>query len=439
MMDYPTLKKLFQDRDKNVRLFCLKCVARDDLENVDEFILEGLKDGRPEVVIAALKASRKSNDDEITPMILTYLESANAILKSEALISLIGRPARNIKKQICDFLKREEDPALVATGIRVIGSFKSEEFVPLLRAFMNFADERVRANAVEALGEISHPEVVEILKVLVSDRNNRVRANAIKALWERGIRFGLNTLPEELRSPNSRKRASVAYILGEIEEERSLDLLIGLLNDISPTVRNRAVLSIGKIGSSRVMSHLIDAYGKEDEPSIRDVIVSTALEINPDLAMARLTEKFVREENSRMRANLIKSIGMTANDKSVILLSKALKDPDSRVRANAVEAIGQLNDPQFSEFLFPLLHDSHNRVRSNAAASLWKLGGMGAVLTLKQMLRSSHKQMRASAAWALGEIGALQFSDSLQYLTNDTDPDVRRCALKALAKLSKIT
>ncbi len=439
MMDYPTLKKLFQDRDKNVRLFCLKCLARDEIDSVEEFVIEGLKDGRPEIVIASLKAARRCLDDEVTAMILTYLESQNALLKSEALLSLIGRPAKTSKKEVCDFLKREEDPALVATGIRVIGSYKSEEFVPLLRAFLNFSDERVRANAVEALAEIKNPEVVEILKVLVSDRNNRVRANAIKALWERGIRFGLNTLPEELRSPNSRKRASVAYILGEIEEERSLDLLVGLLNDISPTVRNRAVLSIGKIGSSRVMSHLIDAYSKEDEPSIRDVIVATALNINPDLAIARLTEKFVREENSRLRANLIKSLGLTSSPKSVPLLSKALKDSDSRVRANAVEAIGQLNDAQLSELLFPLLHDSHNRVRSNAATSLWKLGGMGAVLTLKQMLRSSHKQMRASAAWALGEIGALQFSDSLQFLTNDADPDVRRCALKALAKLSKIT
>ncbi|MEW6709515.1 MAG: HEAT repeat domain-containing protein [Candidatus Riflebacteria bacterium] len=439
MIDYQTLKRLFQDRDKSVRLFCLKCINRDGIDDVEEFILEGLKDGRPEVVVAALKASRKSNSEEILSMILTYLDSANAALKSEALYSLIGRPGRHIKKAVCDFLKREEDPALVATGIRVIGSFKSDEFMPLLKAFLNFADERVRANAVEAIGDINHPEVVEVLKVLVSDRNNRVRANSIKALWQRGIRFGLNTLPEELRSPNSRKRASVAYILGEIEEERSLDLLVGLLSDISPTVRNRAVLSIGKIGSSRIMSQLIDAYAKEDETSIRDVIVSTALEINPDLALARLTEKFVREENSRMRANLIKSLGMTGNSKSVILLTKALKDTDSRVRANAVEAIGQLSDPQFSDLLFPLLHDSNNRVRSNAAAALWKLGGMGAVLTLKQMLRSSHKQMRASAAWALGEIGALQFSDSLQYLTNDSDPDVRKCALKALAKLSKIT
>jgi HEAT repeat protein len=439
MMDYPTLKKLFQDRDKSVRLFCLKCAMRDKVDNLHEFVIEGLQDGRPEIVLAALKASRTCPEAEVTEIILEYLESPNTILRSEALNALINRNSSTVRNSICEFLKREEDASLIATGIIVIGSFKSEEFVPLLRAFMNYADERVRANAVEALGLINHPEVVEILKVLVSDRNNRVRANAIKALWERGIRFGLNTLPEELRSPNSRKRASVAYILGEIEEERSLDLLVGLLNDISPTVRNRAVLSIGKIGSSRVMSHLIDAYTKEDEPSIRDAIVLTALSINPDLAMARLTEKFVREENNRMRANLVKSIGRAINPNSILLLSKALKDEDSRVRANAIEALSQLGDPQFAELLFPLLHDSHNRVRSNAATALWKLGGLGAVLTLKQMLRSSHKHMRASAAWALGEIGALQFSDSLQYLTQDSDPDVRRCALKALAKLSKIT
>ncbi|MBU1108310.1 MAG: HEAT repeat domain-containing protein [Candidatus Riflebacteria bacterium] len=438
-MDHATLKKLFQDRDKSVRLFCLKCMLRDRLENVDEYILEGLRDGRPEIVAAAMKAARLTSNPEVFGMIITYLESPNTILRSEALHSMYGRNQPAIKTAICDFLKNEEDPSLVATGIKVIGSFKSAEFLPLLKAFLNFADERVRANAVEALGDIENPETVEVLKVLVADRNNRVRANALKALWQRGIRFGLNTLPEELRSPNTRKRASVAYILGEIQEDRSLDLLVGLLNDISPTVRNRAVLSIGKIGSARVISQLIDSFMHEDESNIRDTIIKTALQLNQDLALARLVEKFSREENARIRAMMIKSVGRAEDAKSIVLLARALRDSDGRVRANAVDSIGQLEDPQYSDLLFPLLNDSHNRVRSNAATALWKLGGTGAVLTLKQMLRSSHKQMRSSAAWALGEIGALQFSDVLQDLTSDADPDVRRCALKALAKLSKIT
>ena len=438
-MDYLTIKKLFQDRDKSVRLFCLKSLLRQNVENVEEFILEGLRDGRPEVVIAAMKASRKCPNQEISGMILTYLESPNSILKSEALYALQGRNSQAIKTAICDFLKLEEDPALVATGVKVLGSFKSAELVPLFKAFLNYADERVRANAVESLGDIDAPEIVEILKVLVSDRNNRVRANAIKALWNKGIRFGLNTLSEELRSPNTRKRASVAYILGEIQEDRSLELLVGLLSDISPTVRNRAVISLGKIGSSRVIPQLVDAFFNEDELNIRETIILTTIKINKDNAISQLSERLLREENSRLRAILVKCLGKAENPCALPLLSKALRDSDGRVRANAVESIGQLCDPQLSELLIPMLNDSHNRVRSNAATALWKLGGTGAIVTLKQMIRSSHKQMRSSAAWALGEIGALQFGDVLQDLTGDSDPDVRRCALKALAKLSKIT
>ena len=438
-MDYLTIKKLFQDRDKSVRLFCLKSLLRHNVENVEEFILEGLRDGRPEVVIAAMKASRKCPNQEISGMILTYLESLNSILKSEALYALQGRNSQAIKTAICDFLKLEEDPALVATGVKVLGSFKSAELVPLFKAFLNYADERVRANAVESLGDIDAPEIVEILKVLVSDRNNRVRANAIKALWNKGIRFGLNTLSEELRSPNTRKRASVAYILGEIQEDRSLELLVGLLSDISPTVRNRAVISLGKIGSSRVIPQLVDAFFNEDELNIRETIILTTIKINKDNAISQLSERFLREENSRLRAILVKCLGKAENPCALPLLSKALRDSDGRVRANAVESIGQLCDPQLSELLIPMLNDSNNRVRSNAATALWKLGGTGAIVTLKQMIRSSHKQMRSSAAWALGEIGALQFGDVLQDLTGDSDPDVRRCALKALAKLSKIT
>ena len=429
---------MFQDRDKMVRLFCIRAAVRENLPQLEEFVTEGLRDERPEVVIAALKASRKSTNPEIIGMALTYLESPNHVLRAEALNSLEKKNLSHVKEGICSFLRTEEDPALLATGIRIIGSFKSPEFIPLLKAFLAYEDDRVRANATEAIGFLDDPEVVEILHALVPDKNNRVRANAIKSLWDKGHKFGLNTLPEELRSPNPRKRASVAYILGFVKDERFVDLLIGLLDDVSPTVRNRAVLSLGKTGTKRVVSHLIQAYAKEDEPKIRDTIILTCFTIDPNHSLARLSEKFIQEEEPRVRANLIRSVGHVKQSQCVSLLIKALKDTDPRVRANAVEGVILQEDSSLSELLFPLLNDSNNRVRSNAAMALWRMGGAGSITTLKQMLRSTHKQMRSSAAWALGEIGALQFSDILHDLSNDGDPDVRKCALKALAKLAKI-
>jgi len=438
-MDYQTLKNLFKDRDKMVRLFCLKTAIRENLPELDEFLREGMRDERPEVVAMALQGARKVRDPEILGMVVTYLESPNFLLRSEAINALEGKSLPQIQEAVREFLRREEDPGLLATGIKIIGSFASEENLPLLKAFLAYEDDRVRANAVEALARISSPEVIDILKALVGDRNNRVRANAIKSLWDRGIRFGLNTIPDELRSPNPKKRASVAYILGEIQEERSLDLLLALLGDISAMVRNRAIISLGKIGSTRVIGHLLAAYIKEEDPKIRDNIIITSLKINSELSLARITEKFLSEEDPHIRANLIRSLGKSGNPKVLVLLAKALKDMDPRVRANAVESIGEIGEPTIAEILIPLLNDSNNRVRSNAATVLWKIGGTASIITLKQMLRSSHKQMRASAAWALGEIGALQFSDVLQDLSNDTDPDVRKCAVKALAKVSKIS
>ena len=437
-MDYATLKNLFRDRDKMIRLFCLKTALKEKLPQIGEFVMEGLRDERPEIVAAALKGARLSDDPEITGMVITYLESPNTLLRSEALQALEGKTHPMVRQAIGEFLRREEDANLLATGVKIVGSFCQVEYIPVLRAFLTFEDERVRANAVESLGQIKSPEVIDLLKALVSDRNNRVRANAIKGLWDRGVRFGLNTLPEELRSPNPRKRASVAYILGEIKDERSIELLVGLLGDLSPTVRNRAVISLGRIGSSRVISQLLTAYGKEDDPPIRDRIIATCMELNADLTISRLLERYTNTEDHRFRANLIRSLALTGNGKGLELYTRALKDDDSRVRANAIEGIGGLKDAALMEMLLPYLNDVNNRVRSNAATALWRLGGMGAVVTLRQMLRSSHKLMRSSAAWALGEIGALQFSDVLQDLANDADPDVRKCALKALAKVSKI-
>ncbi len=438
-MDKATLKKLFQDKDKSVRLFCLKSIMKYDMQDIDDFILEALRDGRPEIVITAMKASVKTNNEEILQMIVTYLDSPNGILRHEALYALNERNIPFVKEALCDFLREEEDSSLVATAVMIIGNYKSAEFIPLLKAFLDYNDDRVRANAAEALGYIDAPEVNPILKELVSDSNNRVRANAIKALWKKGIRYGLTNLAEELRSPNTRKRASAAYILGEIKEERSLDLLVGLLRDVSPTVRNRAILSIEKIGSPRVITQLIEVFIQEEEPAIRETIIAVSIKLSVELTLARLTERYMIDENSRNRAMIIRCVGLAGNPQTLPLLARALRDSDARVRANAVEAIGTLNDSQAIDLLLPLLEDPNNRVRSNAATALWKLGGTGAIVILKQMIQSSHKQMRSSAAWALGEIGALQFNDVLQDLTTDTDPDVRRCALKALAKLTKIT
>lgn len=438
-MDYPTLRRMFNDRDKMVRVFCLKVAVRDNLPELDEFLREGLGDDRPEVIRAALAGVRAARDPAVVRATLALLDSANPSLRLLALQALTGRGSVEIGAALGRYVRNESDPNLLSAALQLIGTLHDDTFLPLLKAFLTFEDDRVRANAVDAMALLDNIEVVEILKALVGDRNNRVRANAIRGLWGKGIRFGLNTLPEELRSPNPKKRASVAYILGEIKEERSAELLLKLLGDPTPMVRNRAVLSLGRLGSPRLIGPLLNIYVKEEDSGIRQVIIDTCLGLSVEQCLAELTTRFEQEADPRLRAGLLSHLQHCQRPAMLPLLLKAIRDPDSRVRANAVEALGAQGDAALAEVILPLLNDSHNRVRSNAAMALWKLGGTLSILTIKQMLRSAHKAMRASAAYALGEIGALQFAELLQDMANDQDPDVRKCAIKALAKIRKIS
>lgn len=437
-IDYPTLKRMFHDRDKMVRVFCLKVAARDRLPQIDEFVLEGLADERPEVIRAALGGVPHCMTPQVVTRALEMLGHASPSIRQQVLHALEGRRGETIGDALIGYLRREQDANLLATAIKLVGGCRDDRFLPLLKAFLTYEDDRVRANAVEALAMLDHLEVIEVLKALVSDRNNRVRANAIKGLWNRGVRFGLNTLPEELRSPNPKKRASVAYVLGEIKEERSADLLVPLLRDPAPMVRNRATLSLGRLGSSRLIPSILDAYFREGDPGVRQVMIDTCLGLSTEMTVERLTERFATETDPRVRSHIVTNLKGCRPALLIPFLTRAIRDLDARVRANAVEILGQQNDPMLSELILPLLNDSHNRVRSNAAMALWRLGGTVAILTLRQMLRSSQKPMRLSATYALGEIGAIQFGELLQDMANDQDPEVRKGAVRALAKVRRM-
>ena len=108
-MDKATLQKLFQDKDKSVRLFCLKSIIKYEMTDIDEFLAEALRDGRPDIVIAAMKASKRTNNEEIIRMIVAYLESPNGLLRHEALYALNNRNYQFVKDAVCDLLRKEED------------------------------------------------------------------------------------------------------------------------------------------------------------------------------------------------------------------------------------------------------------------------------------------------------------------------------------------
>ncbi|KQC12008.1 MAG: HEAT repeat domain-containing protein [Methanothrix sp.] len=105
----------------------------------------------------------------------------------------------------------------------------------------------VRANAVNALAKKGGPDVVEPLVSALKDPEDPVKANALVGLAALGRDLVQDRMAELLldRETNEEIRGGAAWILGEMMDEKSLDILKRAAEeDESPFVRVHAKASI---------------------------------------------------------------------------------------------------------------------------------------------------------------------------------------------------
>ena len=244
----------------------------------------------------------------------------------------------------------------------------------------------------------------------------------------------------------------MALALGDIENQKAIDLLIHALNDTQHEVRFNAARALGNIKSEEAFNVLVEALNEYADASSsgvaqgrqgqlfleEDAIISainTLGKIRNPLCVPLMKRILGQEKSPRIRSAVIMTLGMMTSERLLPVLQGALRDEDPRVRANAIEAIEKLKSSSIVGILQPYLEDTNNRVRANVAKAIWKFGDFDVSETLGKMLSSSDKWHRASAAYALGEIKDARFIGKLAQSLKDEDSDVRRNAAHALKKL----
>ncbi|MDE3221352.1 MAG: HEAT repeat domain-containing protein, partial [Nitrospirota bacterium] len=179
--------------------------------------------------------------------------------------------------------------------------------------------------------------------------------------------------------------------------ERTVSLLLELLRDERPEMRQTAAESLGKIGYSRAADSLL--------PLIHD-------------------PASVVREASVMALGRLKP---TATDGVVVLLTQALEDPVESVRQAAVVAIGEIEPG--SRLLKPvvsLLRSSDATIRKAAVQALLQVDSSQWVPALIAAGRDSDAEVRQGIVAAVGEWGGSAVSPWLrERLVHDPSPAVR--------------
>ncbi len=120
---------------------------------------------------------------------------------------------------------------------------------------------------------------------------------------------------------------------------------------------------------------------------------------------------------------------------SAIFAEVFLRNSDSRIRANAVEGLWKVSAGWAADALLEALEDPNNRVAANAALGLYKRGHKDGRQALVRMAAHSKAAFRASAAWAMGETRDEKFLPALELLKGNAAKIVVRKAATAIDKI----
>jgi HEAT repeat protein len=230
----------------------------------------------------------------------------------------------------------------------------------------------------------------------------------IKSLGAQGTDSALEELLTNTDEQNTSVRCALATALANYpENNNALSTLVEMLSDPETWVRIRAVQALAKFKETKAPDYIIQH-----------------LEL---------------EKNEKVRATMVKTIGLFNNEKFLPVLLTYLTDEDPRVRANTIEGLGYIKSPKVKALLQPFLKDPNSRIKANAARIIMnkEFSDNPAQDTLREMLFSEDQFERASAIYAIGDAALDKFLPVLIELISDKSFIVQRNLAAALKHFGK--
>ncbi|MFW6233962.1 MAG: HEAT repeat domain-containing protein [Spirochaetota bacterium] len=221
------------------------------------------------------------------------------------------------REVVSEFDTRTETTVLEA--IRYISNTLTEsddDTREVLRTAVEFASERVAAEAALALGRIGDTDSIPVLQQIFERRSSvAIQGNIMLAFGELGPAAD----------------GAVEWLIALAESESQ-----------SNTVRYYAVDALGRIGSPEAVSP-VRALLSSDDALMRAYALSALLALEADdLDTALLSA--IRDDNWRVRQLAVEGMGASGNREHVNAVSfVSRRDPDHRVRRSALQSLADLD------------------------------------------------------------------------------------------------
>ena len=236
-------------------------------------------------------------------------------------------------------------------------------------------------------------------------------------------------------------RATCAIYLGKLEDQDSLELLIGILRDKdeNETVRSYAARGLGHLKNTKAFEPLVDASRDlRIEPS---AIVALG-ELGDIRAIDPLLVALKKTGDNRgwIQQKAVVALRQLEGEKVFRLFLTLLKDPNPSVRFRVISSgIAFWLDKRFVEPLIDVVkNDSDSwvlRAAIRTLASWEEFKDERAIPPIIEALQKEDAQVASTAAWTLMHIGDERAIQPLIVATQHQNPEVRYWACYALGNL----
>ncbi len=195
-------------------------------------------------------------------------------------------------------LLNSDDPDMREYAAAILGSIGDKRAVKPLIAMLQ-GHRRRRYIAAWALGMMRAKQAIGPLVDALSVKNDAIRKEATRAL----INLGPDAVPAliaALKSPDTDTREFSIRALGEIEDKRAEEPIIGLLNDKNSGVTEVAALALGSVGTGKSIPPLIKTLDSRDVTTKVNASISLG-QLGAKAAIPMLTAMMKTDKDSYVR------------------------------------------------------------------------------------------------------------------------------------------
>lgn len=289
--------------------------------------------------------------------ILIIIICSNTIAETDTTASNI-KDKEKISEETLEFWEKTLKYGTSAQKQRILYTIKGERVSKAASIIIKYLPTeknlKVKKEMLSVLVVLSNQSAIPYLIELLKKTNSSedIIEFALSSVVMTKYKKAGKYILKYLDSPNIQIRESALRALGEIEYKEAIPIIIKKFEkEEQERVRTEMILALARIKSEKAQKFLISIFTNEDEKPINREFAATGLGYIKNRLSYDILTKYIEKVDSKLKVRIIEALGNLGNSSAINILIECLKDDDKNIRYYAAKALGKLKAKEAIDIL----------------------------------------------------------------------------------------